>query len=93
MEPLTLSGFAFVAYETPEEAQKALNERLGTDGGELIGRIIAHGSTLSIHLSKRDVGYKPTPGICLCCMSLSYLVMGKQSYREHRPSSSFDALS
>ncbi|KAK8823912.1 hypothetical protein WA538_001200, partial [Blastocystis sp. DL] len=58
-------GFAFLAYETAEEAQKALNER-----------IITHGSTLSIHLSKRDVGYKPTPGI----------FMGKLSYRDHRPS-------
>ncbi|KNB43444.1 peptidyl-prolyl cis-trans isomerase [Blastocystis sp. subtype 4] len=59
---VTASGFAFIAYESTDEASRVLNER-----------VVCHGRTLSIQLSKRNSGYKPTPGVFL----------GKNSYSGH----------
>ena len=46
-------------------------------------RVVCHGRTLSIQLSKRNSGYKPTPGVCTLTYHVLFIVLGKNSYSGH----------
>ena len=43
-------------------------------------RVVCHGRTLSIQLSKRNSGYKPTPGVCTLTYHVLFIVLGKHNF-------------
>lgn len=58
MDPITKEsrGFAFVNYFNDDDARNALNNLNGKD---------FNGKPLKVEFSKRNSGYKPTPGVYL----------------------------
>lgn len=60
---LTRRGFGFVTFENREDASKALEEKWARRA-RVRRRFELYGSELVTELSRRNKGYKPTPGVC-----------------------------